>query len=178
MSHQISRTLTKYTSWCKQWCNQEVLDISSDLQFLTRNLVTVPSAPSTISITVTFIYCFFTCLWDLCTSLSVAQWHRKIHLWFSFCQFTDTVSGSLTEIGGYAYIWKSHGILLIWFFRIGSTLCIYHLSKRSNFNLLHNSSWVTLLLLLLLLVKVELLLVVVYVIIFPDSIWWKALTKI
>ena len=37
----------------------------------------------------------------------------------------------------------SQRILYIWFSRTNSGLCIYHLSLWSNFNLLHNSQWIT-----------------------------------
>ena len=108
-------------------------------------LVTVLSAPITISITVTFMfYSFFNSLarsWNL----------SHFFLSFSFTLLSTGTAGplfcwlwlSLVEIRWSACISKSHRILCVTFSRTDSELCIYHLFVWSNLSLLHNSQWIT-----------------------------------
>ena len=134
----------------------------------TNFLVTVPSAPITMSITVTFMFnCFFSSLARsryLSSSCSIVLLvllqSPFIHLPFRFLSFllydlpwrqspqfgkfsffvllTIIGSGRLAEIRWFVCISKSHRILCISFSETDSGLCIHHLFAWSNFNFWHN----------------------------------------
>ena len=111
-------------------------------------LMTVPRAPITIDITVTFMfpsvfnslsrsrYLFFFSQQQNSQILQV--------LFFSFFFFIMIRSGRLVEIWWSVCISKSQRRLCVSFFRIDAGLCINHLFVWSNLNFLHNSQWITL----------------------------------
>ena len=118
-------------------------------------LVTVPKAPITIGIIVTFIFHSF------------FQFSNKVEVLislFRFFQFYSVVSrdskvdnfadsfflliilrsGLLAEIRWSVCISKSHRSLCVSFSMTGAGLCIYHLLAWSHLNFLHISQWITL----------------------------------
>ena len=120
-------------------------------------LVTVPNAPITIGIIVTFMFHSF------------FQFSGKVEvliLLFTFFQFYSVVSrdckvnnfanslfllllviirsGILAEIRWSVCMSKSHRSLCVSFSRTGAGFCIYHLFVWSNLNFLHISQWITL----------------------------------
>ena len=126
--------------------------ISKSYTSLINPSVTVPRAPITIGINVTFMfYSFFNSLarsWYLSSSLSF-----NFTLW-SAGTATSTIfkfsflliiirSGRLTEIRWSVCMSKFHRSLCVSFSRTDAGLCIYHLFVRANLNILHISQWIT-----------------------------------
>ena len=116
----------------------------------TNPLVTIPSAPNTIGITVIFMSHIFSVLKQgLGTYLSfcfLSILHcdlpgRKLHnsAGSFFFLLTITRSGRLVEIRWSDYISKSQKTLCVSFSRTDFGLCIYHLLVWSNLNFFHNS---------------------------------------
>ena len=119
-------------------------------------LVTVPKAPITIGIIVTFMFHSF--FYSLARSryLSLFSHSFSFILWsagtakstilqvFFFSLLIIIRSGLLAEIRWYVYMSKSHRSLCVSFSRIGAGLCIYHLLAWSNLSFLHISQWITL----------------------------------
>ena len=68
---------------------------------------------------------------------------KSIRWQFFFFLSINTPSGLQNRIGGFICILKSQRIFSFSFSRSNSDLWIYHLSTWSNFNLLHNSQWIT-----------------------------------
>ena len=109
-------------------------------------LVTAPSTPITIGITVIFMFhSFFQFSSKVLVLISL----------FTFLQFYPVVSqnckvhysagsGHLPKIRWSVCISKAQRILFISFSRMDSGLIIYHLFIWSNLNFLHNSKWITL----------------------------------
>ena len=114
-------------------------------------LITVPKAPITIGIIVTFIYHSF--VQFSCNSLfiffkfySVVSRDSKVHNFADFLFLLLMIiirSGLLIEIRWSVCISKSHRSLCVSFSRTGAGLCIYHLLAWSNLNFLHISQWIT-----------------------------------
>ena len=120
------------------------------------SLVTVPKAPITISIIVTFMfhsffhslarlrylsiisYSFSFILWSAATAKSTI-----LHILF-FLLLIIIRSGYLAEIRWSVCMSKFHRILCVSFSRIGAGLGIYHLLVWSNLNFLHISQWISL----------------------------------
>ena len=120
-------------------------------------LVTVPKAPITIGIIVTFMFhsffnflarsrylslfshSFSFILWSASTAKST-----NLQIFFSFFLLIIIKSGLLAEIRWSIGISKSHRSLCVSFLRTGAGLCIYHLLAWSNVNFLHISQWITL----------------------------------
>ena len=129
--------------------------ISKSSSSCTNSLVTVPKAPITIDITVTFMFHnFFS---PLARSRHVSFF--SLPFIFALCSAETTTftvwqilfflliitrSGRLAEISWPVCISKSQRSLCISFFRIDYVLWIRHLFAGSNFNFLHNSQWITL----------------------------------
>ena len=120
-------------------------------------LVTVPKAPITIGIIVTFIFhCFFNSLarsrvlislFTFFQFYSVVSWNSKVDNFadlFFFFLLIILRSGLLAEIRSSVCISKSHRCLCVSFSRASARLCIYHLLAWSNLNSLHISQWITL----------------------------------
>ena len=104
----------------------------------TKTLAIVPSAPITIGITITFmflIYCNFSNLWSAGTA-------KFIIMLIVFFSLHINRSGRRTEI--WWSVSKSQRILSLSFSSTDSALCISYLFVWENFNLMHNSQWVTL----------------------------------
>ena len=122
-------------------------------------LVTVPKAPITIGIIVTFmIHTFFYSLARsrylsfFSHSFSFILWSAGtakstiLQVFFSFFLsffFIIIRSGLLAEIRWSVCMSKSHRSLCVSFSRTGAGLCIYHLLAWSNLNFLHISQWIT-----------------------------------
>ena len=128
---QVSRTLFSILA-----------DLNNDMVWM------VPSAPITISITVTFIvHSFFSslaksilnlCLFSLSLIFPVTRWNHKFgrfSLLLLLLFFAITRSGLLTRICWSVCISKSQIIFCVWF------SWILHLFVWSNFDFLHNSQW-------------------------------------
>ena len=127
-------------------------------KFIINPLVTLPSAPITIGITVTFMfYSFFFSPLARSRYLSFFSLSVTFTLWIAWTAkfiirqvlfflflWTITRSGCLAEIRGSVCIWKSQGILSFSFSRTDSGLWIHHFFVWSNFNFLRNSQWTTL----------------------------------
>ena len=121
-------------------------------------LVTVPKAPITISIIVTFMFhsffnslarsrylslfshSFSFILWSAGTAKSTIL---QILFYFIFLLIIIR-SGLRVEIRWSVCISKSHRSLCVSFSRTGSGLCIHHLLAWSDLNFLHISQWITL----------------------------------
>ena len=119
-------------------------------------LVTVPKAPITIGIKVSFMFhCFFQIpskvqvlilLFTFLQFYSVVSQDSKIHNFASslFLLLINIRSGLLAEIRGSVCMSKSHRSLWVLFSRKDAWLCIYHLFVWSNLSFLHISLWITL----------------------------------
>ena len=120
-------------------------------------LMTVPSAPITIGITVTLVlyifctYLFFRFLSVLhcCQPKQGSPLFGSFSFLFFFLFFFFLLlliisrSGHLVEIRWSVCILESQRILCISFSRVEYELCISHLFVWSNFNFLHSSQWIT-----------------------------------
>ena len=118
-------------------------------------LVTVPNAPITIGIIVTFMFhsfsiplqgrgtypSFHILLVLFCGQLGQ---HSPQSFKFSFLLLIITRSGLLAEIWWSVCMSKSQRSLCGSFSRTGAGLCIYYLFVWSNSNFLHISQWITL----------------------------------
>ena len=116
------------------------------------NLVTLPRAPITIGIIVTFMfYRFFNSLPNL-RYFSFFSLSFNFTLWSAgtaksiFLQvlFIIIRSSRLAEIRWSVCMSKSQRSLCVSFSRTDFGLCIYHLFVWSNLNFLHNSQWFSL----------------------------------
>ena len=157
-SPQVSRTLLSILAVLN---NAVVLMVSTLLPTskssspFNNPLVTVPNAPITIGIIITFMFhCFF-------NSLARSSYLSFFTPYFSFILWSaETVkstilkvlfllliiirSGLLANIRWSVCMSKSHRSLCVLFFRTGAGLCIYNLFVWSNLNFLHMSQWITL----------------------------------
>ena len=118
-------------------------------------LITVPKAPITIGIIVTFmIHSFFQfsnkvevliSLFTFFQIYSVVSRDRKVDNLADFVFLLIIIrSGLLAGISWSVCILKSHRSFCMSFSRTGAGLCIYHLLAWSNLNFLHISQWITL----------------------------------
>ena len=155
-SSQVSRTLLSILADLNKavvWKVSTYPLISKSSSPFNNSSVTVPRAPITIDITVTFIfYIFF-------------QFPSKVEaliLLFAFFQFYSVTakltilpvlsfllliivrSGHRVEIMLSVCVSKSQWNLCLSFSRADSELCIYHLFVWANLNILHSSQWITL----------------------------------
>ena len=128
--------------------------ISKSSSPFTNPSVTVPRAPITIGIIVTFMFhSFFNSLgrssnlyffslsfnftlWSARTSKSII---RQVLFFFIIIR-----SSRLAEMRWSVCMLKSQGSLCVSYSRTDAGLCIYHLFVWSNSNFLHNSKWITL----------------------------------
>ena len=126
--------------------------ISNSSSLFSRPLRTVASTPTTIGITITFIF------HSLFSSLARSKYLSIISVsfiftvvclkgkntkWQVFFLLIKAKSDLLAGIEWSICIWKSQNFFESSFSNTDSVLCIYHLSVWSNFNLLHNSQWIT-----------------------------------
>ena len=118
-------------------------------------LVTVPRAPITIGIIVTFVFHSFFFFNSLARSRSLSFFSHSFRfiLWLAgtakstilqFLFFFFFLIGLLAEIRWSMCMSKSHRSLCVSFSRTGAGLSIYHLLVWSNLNVLHISQWITL----------------------------------
>ena len=117
--------------------------------------VTVPRAPITMGIIITFM--FLSCFNSLARSryLSFRSLSVNYILWSAgtakssimqvlFFLLIIIKSGRLAEIRWSVFISESQRSLYVSFCRTEARLCIYHLFVWSNLNFLYNSQWITL----------------------------------
>ena len=129
--------------------------ISKSFSPFNNLLVTVPRAPNTIGINITFMFhCYFNCL-ARSRYLSFLSFSFSFTLW-SACSSNSTIlhllfillliirSALLDEIRLSVCMSKSYRSLCVSFFKTDAGLCIYHLFVWSNFIFLHNSQWINL----------------------------------
>ena len=118
-------------------------------------LVSVPKAPITIGIIVTFMFHSFflfpskvevlILLFTFLQFYSVVSWASKAYNFTSSLFLVIIImSGVLAEIRWSACISISHRSLCASFPRTAAGLCIYHLFLWSNFNFLHITQLITL----------------------------------
>ena len=118
-------------------------------------LVTVPNAPITIGIIVTFMFHSFFNSLTRSRYLSFFSHSFSFTLWSAgtvkptilkilFFLLIIIRSGLLAEIRGSVCTSKSYRSLCGSFSRTGAGLCIYHLLAWPNLNFLHISQWITL----------------------------------
>ena len=148
-SSQVSRTLLSILADLNKpvvWMVSTRPLISKSSSHCTSLLVTVPSASITIGITITFVFHRFFCsLARSKYSISFLQFYPLISQNgnFFFCwQYLVWSSGWDSEIHLYLAFRR---ILCVLFSRTDYVSCMYHLSVRSNFKLLHNSLLITVL---------------------------------
>ena len=119
-------------------------------------LVTVPKAPVTVGIIVTFMFHSFFNSLARSRYLSLFSHSFSFILWSAgtakstilqmfFFLLIIIKSGLLTGIRGWVCMSKSHRSLCVSFSWTGAGLCIYHLLAWSNWNFLHISQWIPLL---------------------------------
>ena len=165
-SPQVFRTLLSILAVFNNaavWMVSTRLPTSKSSRPFNNPLVTVPKAPITIGIIVTFMFrSFFNslarseCLSLFSHSFSFILWSTGIakstilqiffffFFFFFFLLLIIIMSGLRAEIRRSICISKSHRCLCVYFSRTGAGLCIYHLLAWSNLNFLHISLWITL----------------------------------
>ena len=163
-SPQVSRTLLSILAVFNRavvWMVSTRPPTSKSSRPLNNPLVTVPKAPITIGIIVTFTFhSFFNSLARsrylslFSHSFSFILWSTgvaKSTIWliFFFCFFFFFLlviikPGLLVEIRWSVCMSKSHGSLCVSFSWTGAGLWIYQLLAWSNLNFLHISQWITL----------------------------------
>ena len=159
-SPQVSRTLLSILAVFNNavvWMVSTRPPTSKSSRPFNNPLVTVPNAPITIGIIVTFMfYSFFLfyskvkvliSLFTFFQFYSVVSRHSKVVNFADFLLFFLLIfirSGLLVKIRWSVYMSKSHRSLCVSFSRTGAGLCIYHLLAWSNLNFLHISQWFTL----------------------------------
>ena len=167
-SPQVSRTLLSILAILKNavvWTNSTHPPTSKSSSPFSNSLVTVPNAPITIGIIVTFIFhsffnslassrylSFFShsfsfILWSAGTAKSTILQVLSLFFFFFFFFLLLLIiikSGLLAEIKWFVCMSKSNRSLCVSFCRTGPGLCIYHLFVWSNLNFLHISQWITL----------------------------------
>ena len=158
-SPQVSRSLFSILAVLNNavvWMVSTRLPTSKSSSLFSNPIVTVPNAPITIVIIVTFMfhnffnslarsrYLFFFSHSFSFILLAVGKAKLTI-LQVLFLLLIIIRSGHLTEMRWYECILKSHRSLYVAFSRTGAGLCIYHLLVWSNLNFLHISQWITLL---------------------------------
>ena len=149
-SHQISRTLLSFLA------DLNCSVISKSSFHCINPLVTVPRAPITIAVIVTFMFHSFFSIplqgpgnYPSFRILSISFCSPPGQQSPQFCKFSLFLliiiwSGRLAKIRWSVCMSKSLRSLCISFSRTDSWLSIYHLFVWSNFNFLHNSQWISL----------------------------------
>ena len=160
-SPQVSRTLLSILAVFDNavvWMVSTQPPTSKSSRHFNNPLVTVPKAPITIGIIVTFMFrgffnslarsmylslfshSFSFILWLAGTAKSAIL---HIFFFFFFLMLIIIRSDLLAEIRWSVCILKSHRTLCVSFSRTGAGLCRYHLLAWSNLNFLHISQWIT-----------------------------------
>ena len=121
--------------------NNAVIWIVSTRPFISKSsspLVTVPRAPITMGITVTFMFHSFF------ISLVRTRYLSLFSFSFNFTLGSAGIAKStILFLVDYYKVWSQRN-LCISFSRTDSRLCMYHLFVWLNFNFLYNSQWITL----------------------------------
>ena len=155
---QVSRTLLSILAVFK---NAVVLMVptrpptSKSSRPFNNPLVTVPKAPITIGIIVSFMFHSFSILYEgrgtylsfhILSVLFCGQPGQQSRQFCRFSLFLLIIIwyGLLAEIRWSVCMSKSHKGLCVSFSRTAAGLCIYHLLAWSNLNFLHISKWKTL----------------------------------
>ena len=127
--------------------------ISKSSSHFNNPLVTVPRAPNTTGIIVTFMFHSYFHFPSKVQVLLftffqfyfvVSRTAKSTILQVLFCLLIIIRSGRLAEIMWSFYLSKSYGSLCVLFSRTDAVLCICHLFVWSNFNFLHNTQWIPL----------------------------------
>ena len=115
-------------------------------------LVSVPRAPITIGIAVTFMFhCFvefsnkvkvLISLFAFFPFYPVVNWNSKVHYSLLFLLII-TRSVHLAEIRWSGFFSQNTREVCVSISRTDSGLCVHHLFLWSNINFLHNSRWIT-----------------------------------
>ena len=154
-SPQVSRTLLSILSvfnYAVVWMVSTRPPTSKSSRPFNNHLVTVPKAPITIGIIVTFLFQFsgkvkvLISLFTFFQFYSVVSRDSKVDnlAYFLFFLLIIIRSGLRAEIRWSFCISKSHRGLCVSFSRTGVGLCIYHLLAWSNLNFSHIFQWITL----------------------------------
>ena len=157
-SPQVSRTLLNILAVRNNavvWIVSTRLPTSIFSSPFNSPLVTVPNAPITIGIIVTFMFNSFFLIpeqglgtYPSFPILSVLYWGQPGQQSRLFCKFSFVLitikSSLLAEIRWSVCMSKSHRGLCVSFSGIAAGLSIYHLFVWSNLNFLHISHWITL----------------------------------
>ena len=152
-SPQVSRTLLSILAVLKNavvWMVSTRPPTSKSSSPFSNPLVTVPSAPITIGIIVTYVFhSFFNSLarsrlliplFTFFQFYSVVSRDRKVEYFASSLFLLIIIrSGLLAVIRWSVCVLKSHRSLCVAFSRTGAGLCIYHLLAWSNLSFLHIS---------------------------------------
>ena len=158
MSTKVSRTLLSILTVLNNtfvWMVSTRPPTSKSSRPFNNPLVTVPKAPITIDIIVTFLFHSFLLfpskvqvLILFLLSFSFILWSpgtaKSTILQVLFFLLITIRSGLLAEIRGSFCMSKSHSSLCVSFSRKTTLFCIYHLFVWSNLNFLHISQWITL----------------------------------
>ena len=157
-SPQVSRILLSILAVFNNvvvWMISTRPSTSKSSRLFKNPLVTMPKAPTTNGIIVTFMFHSFFNSLARPRYLSLFSHSFSFILWsagtakstilqiFSFLLIIIR-SGLLAEIRWSVCISKSHRRLCVSFSRTGAGLCIYHLLAGTNLNFLHISQWITL----------------------------------
>ena len=157
-SPQVSRTLPSILTVLNNaivWMVSTCPRTSKSSSPFNNPLVTVPKAPITIGIIVTFrfhssrylsffAHSFSFILWSARTAKSTTL--QILYFFFFFFFFFLLIiirSGLLVEIRWSVCMSKSQKNLFVSFSGTAAWLCIYHLFVWSNLNFLHISQWIT-----------------------------------
>ena len=131
---------------------------SNSSRLFNNPFVTVPKAPITIGIIVTFMFHSFFSIpkkvpgiypsFHILSVLFCGHWDSKVYnfaspLSFFFFSLIIIRSGLLAQMRWFVCMSKSHRSLCASFTGTDAGLCIYHLFIWSNFNFLHISQWIT-----------------------------------
>ena len=157
-SPQVSRTLLSILAVLNNvvvWTVSTRPPTSKPSSPFNNPLVTVPKAPITIGIIVTFMFHsffqfsskveVFILIFTVIQFYSVFSRDSKVdNFASSFFLLIIIRSGLLAEIRWSVCTSKSHRSLCVSFSRTGVGLCIYHLLAWSNLSFLHISQWITL----------------------------------
>ena len=154
---QVSRTLLSILAYLNNaivWIISIRPPTSKSFSPFSNPLITVPNAPITIGIIVTFMFHSFFNYLARSRYLSLFSHSFSFILWSAgtvkstilqvlFLLLIIIMSGLLVEIRWSVCMSKSHRSLCVSFSRTDACLYVYHLFVWSNLNFLHISQWIT-----------------------------------